>query len=225
MVHGRDSVCHQECDQGFKDPLVPGRINNGKGPSTYFQHLKFQVSNKYLGGSKTEQGKKVILVLYSRHNPEHHKAPEMFSVLRENKYDPTITYSATQSFKYNRGIFSDVQGLRIYNHIHFLVRLVIYGGKSQYHLTRFKKKKIKDFWWLRIHLPRHAHGFSPWSGKIPHAEEQPRPCATITEACEHQSPCLATHHCNKSIRDNQRVAPLATTGENPCAAKKTQHSQ
>lgn len=33
-----------------------------------------------------------------------------------------------------------MQGLRIYNHIHFLVRLVIYGGKSQYHLTLFKKK-------------------------------------------------------------------------------------
>lgn len=75
---------------------VPGRINNGKGPSTYFQHLKFQVSNKYLGGSKTEQGKKSHSgLIFLCHNPEHHKALEMFSVLRENKYDPTITYSAT----------------------------------------------------------------------------------------------------------------------------------
>ena len=28
-----------------------------------------------------------------------------------------------------------------------------------------------------------AHGFNPWSGKIPHAAEQLSPRATTTEAC------------------------------------------
>ena len=32
-------------------------------------------------------------------------------------------------------------------------------------------------------LPANAggHGFDPWSGKLPHATEQLRPCATTTE--------------------------------------------
>lgn len=59
-------------------------MNNGKGPSTYFQHLTFQVSNKYLGGSKTEQGKKshsgLIFLCY---NPEYHKAIERCLVFWE----------------------------------------------------------------------------------------------------------------------------------------------
>ena len=35
--------------------------------------------------------------------------------------------------------------------------------------------------WLRICLPLQVHRFEPWSGKIPHAAEQLRPCATTTE--------------------------------------------
>ena len=36
--------------------------------------------------------------------------------------------------------------------------------------------------WLRIQLPMQGeHGFELWSGKIPQATEQRRPCATATE--------------------------------------------
>ena len=34
--------------------------------------------------------------------------------------------------------------------------------------------------WLRICLPTQGHRFEPRSGKIPHAAEQLRPCATTT---------------------------------------------
>ena len=66
-----------------------------------------------------------------------------------------------------------------------------------------------------------GHGFEPWSGRIPHAVEQLRPWATITE------PVLR----NKRGRDGERPAHrdeewslLAATGESPCTETKTQHS-
>ena len=44
--------------------------------------------------------------------------------------------------------------------------------------------------WLRIHLAMQGtkgHQFDPWSGKNPHAVEQPSPCTTASEAHESQS--------------------------------------
>ena len=71
-----------------------------------------------------------------------------------------------------------------------------------------------------------AHGFEPWSGKIPHATEQLGPWATITEPARLE-PVLRS----KRGRDAERPAhryeewpPLATTGESPHTETKTQHS-
>ena len=71
-----------------------------------------------------------------------------------------------------------------------------------------------------------GHGFEPWSGKIPHAEEQLGPWATITEPAR-----LEPGLRNKRDRDNKRPAhrdeecpPLATTRESPHTETKTQHS-
>ena len=71
-----------------------------------------------------------------------------------------------------------------------------------------------------------AHGFKPWSGKIPHAAEQLGPWATITEPARLE-PVLR----NKSGRDNERPAhrdeewpTLAATRESPRIETKTQHS-
>ena len=72
-----------------------------------------------------------------------------------------------------------------------------------------------------------AHGFEPWSGKIPHATEQLGPWATTTEPARLE-PVL----CNKRGRDSERPAhrdeewpPLAATRESPCTETKTQHSK
>ena len=35
--------------------------------------------------------------------------------------------------------------------------------------------------WLSSACQCRGHGFNPWSGKIPHAEEQLSPCTTTTE--------------------------------------------
>ena len=46
------------------------------------------------------------------------------------------------------------------------------------------KKEMKTFLvarWVRICLQCRRHGFDPWSGRIPHASEQPSPCATTAE--------------------------------------------
>ena len=71
-----------------------------------------------------------------------------------------------------------------------------------------------------------AHGFEPWSGKIPRAVEQLGPWATITEPAR-----LERVLRNKRGRDNERPAhrdedwpPLTTTRESPCTETKTQHS-
>ena len=47
--------------------------------------------------------------------------------------------------------------------------------------------------WIETHLPVRGRGFSPWSGKTPHAAEQVSACATTTEAvcCNYWSPCSA----------------------------------
>ena len=72
-----------------------------------------------------------------------------------------------------------------------------------------------------------GHGFEPWSGKIPHAEEQLGPWATTTEPARLE-PVLR----NKRGRDSERPAhrdeewpPLAATRESPPTETKTQHSQ
>ena len=71
-----------------------------------------------------------------------------------------------------------------------------------------------------------AHGFDPWSGKIPHAAEQLGPCTTTTEPAR-----LEPVPRNKRGRDSERPAhrdegwpPLAATRESPCTETKTQHS-
>ena len=71
-----------------------------------------------------------------------------------------------------------------------------------------------------------AHGFEPWSGKIPHAAEQLGPWATTTEPARLE-PVL----CNKRGRDgegpthrDEEWPPLAATGEGPSAETRTQHS-
>ena len=70
-----------------------------------------------------------------------------------------------------------------------------------------------------------GHGFEPWSGKIPHAAEQP-PWVTIAEPARLE-PVLR----NKRGRDGERLAhcdeewpPLATTRESPRTETETQHS-
>ena len=71
-----------------------------------------------------------------------------------------------------------------------------------------------------------AHGFEPWSGKIPHAAERLGLWATITEPARLE-PVLR----NKRGRDSERPAhrdeewpPLAATRESPPTETKTQHS-
>ena len=68
--------------------------------------------------------------------------------------------------------------------------------------------------------------FEPWSGRIPHAAEQLRPWATITEPARLE-PVLR----NKRGRDSERPAhcdeewsPLAITRESPRTETKNQHS-
>ena len=71
-----------------------------------------------------------------------------------------------------------------------------------------------------------GHGFEPWSGKIPHADEQLVTWATTTEPARLE-PVLR----NKRGRDSERPAhhdeewpPLAATWESPHTETKTQHS-
>ena len=75
-------------------------------------------------------------------------------------------------------------------------------------------------------LPANA-GFEPWSGKIPHAAEQPGPWATTTEPA-----CLEPVLRNKRGRDSERPVHrdeewplLATTRGSRGTETKTQHSQ
>ena len=70
-----------------------------------------------------------------------------------------------------------------------------------------------------------AHGFEPWSGKIPHAVERLGPWATVAEPARLE-PVLR----NGRDRGGERPAhrdeewpPLATTGESPRTETKTQH--
>ena len=72
-----------------------------------------------------------------------------------------------------------------------------------------------------------GHGFKPWSGKIPHAEEQLGLWATTTEPA-----CLEPVLRNKRGRDSERPVhrdeewpPLPATRESPRTETKTQHSQ
>ena len=72
-----------------------------------------------------------------------------------------------------------------------------------------------------------AHGFEPWSGRIPHAAERLGPWATIAEPARLE-PVLH----NGRGRDGEGPAhrdeewpPLAAAGESPRTEMKTQHSQ
>ena len=44
------------------------------------------------------------------------------------------------------------------------------------------------------------HGFNPWSGKIPHAAKQLRPCATATEAHVPSNLCSTTREATAAKR-------------------------
>ena len=53
-------------------------------------------------------------------------------------------------------------------------------------MVRIKQKYLKplETYTIKIQSPHfqcRGHGFDPWPRKIPHASEQPRPCATTTE--------------------------------------------
>ena len=67
-----------------------------------------------------------------------------------------------------------------------------------------------------------GHRFSPWSGKIPHAAEQscePQPLKpTCLEACASKR----SHHSEKPVHRNQRVAPPNTARRSLLVATKTQ---
>ena len=90
-----------------------------------------------------------------------------------------------------------------------------------------QKKKTRGLrWWhsgWESACQWRGHGFEPWSGKIPHSEEQLGPCATTTEPVH-----LELVLRNKRGRDSERPAhrneewpPLAATRESPRAETKT----
>ena len=93
----------------------------------------------------------------------------------------------------------------------------------------FNKQYLGPPWWRsgwESACRCRGHGFEPWSGRIPHAAEQLRPWATITEPARLE-PVLH----NKRGRYSERPAhrdeewpPLATTRESPRTETKTQHS-
>ena len=73
-------------------------------------------------------------------------------------------------------------------------------------------------------LTANACEFNPWSGRIPHAEEQLSSYTTATEpSCLESLLCSKRSHCNeKHSHCNEEQPPLATTKESPCIAMKTQ---
>ena len=108
------------------------------------------------------------------------------------------------------------------------------SNKDFEHQKKLQNKTIKNGsrglpWWRsgwESACQCRAHGFEPWSGKIPHAAEQLGPWATTTE-----SACLEPVLRNKRGRDSERPAHsdeewplLATTRESPRTETKTQHS-
>ena len=71
-----------------------------------------------------------------------------------------------------------------------------------------------------------AHGFEPWSGRIPRAAEQLSPWATIAEPARLE-PVLRSKRGRDSERPvhrDEEWPPLAATGGSPRAETKTQHS-
>ena len=107
-------------------------------------------------------------------------------------------------------------------------------------------KRQSTFPWIRLFMPHkkacaglpwwhsgwesacqcRAHGFEPWSGKIPHAAEQLGPWATTTEPARLE-PVLRNERGRDSERPvhrNEEWPLLATTRESPSTETKTQHS-
>ena len=69
-----------------------------------------------------------------------------------------------------------------------------------------------------------AHGFDPWSGKIPHAAEQLSPCATTTEARVPGAHALATREATAieaHALQTENSPWLTATRQSLCAATKT----
>ena len=69
-----------------------------------------------------------------------------------------------------------------------------------------------------------AHGFDPWSGKIPHAAEQLSPCATATEARVPGAHALATREATTieaRALQTENSPRLTTTRQSLRAATKT----
>ena len=72
-----------------------------------------------------------------------------------------------------------------------------------------------------------AHGFEPWSGRIPHAAERLGPWATTTEPARLELVLRNRRGCDgerPAHRDEEWLL-LAVTGESPRTETKTQHSQ
>lgn len=98
---------------------VPGKINNGRNPSTYFQHLNFKlkISSKHLSWTKTEQivykEKKSHSGLISLcYNPEYHKPIETCFQRSERKQVWSNNDTPAKiSQKCNREIFRSCRGL------------------------------------------------------------------------------------------------------------------
>ena len=103
------------------------------------------------------------------------------------------------------------------------------GGDIVVFISSHKPAKLGLPWWRsgwESACQCRAHGFEPWSGKIPQAAEQLGPWATITEPARLE-PVLR----NRRGRDGERPAhrdeewsPLATTRESPRTETKTQYS-
>ena len=94
------------------------------------------------------------------------------------------------------------------------------------HLNRLPETSLV-VQWLRIHLPIQGAWVCPWSGKIPHAEEQRSLCATTTESGYPRTRhCNSRSHCKeKPAHCNQQWPPLTATSRSLRAAMKTQGSQ
>ena len=71
-----------------------------------------------------------------------------------------------------------------------------------------------------------AHGFKPWSGKIPHAAERLSPWATIAEPARLERVLRngRGHDSERPAHRDEEWSPLATTRESPHTETKTQHS-
>ena len=95
-------------------------------------------------------------------------------------------------------------------------------------LLKIKQRRLP--WWSsgwKSSCQCRGYGFTPWSGKIPHASGHLNPCATTTESHAPQILCSATRDATtrRSLHTAIReYFPLTTRETLLCAATKTQHS-